>query len=618
MLKQIASFLLAMVILLGVVLVGASPVSAESAFTTSDDCIRILKLEEGFCEKPYWDYAQYTVGYGSRCPTDMIEYYKEHGITETEAETLLRNHLVAIERDVNKFIDKYGLTMNQNQFDALIMFSYNCGTAWTYDTTGTFHTAIKNGETGNELIRAFALWCRAGGQIKTFLLRRRLCEANMYLNGVYSKQAPENYCYVLYNANGGTTSLQSQAYDAELTAEPVAKPTYEGYVFQGWYTARTGGTKVEVLDASTKNVTLYAQWLNDDGQAPEDNNATEENPVTVTVTASDVNLRKGAGTNYTIVGTAQKGQKFTITETADGTGYTWGKFDGGWIALTYTDYEEVLKNQTTTPPATTPEETEPEETEPEETEPVVTEPEATEPPATEPPATEPEEPAKVTGTVNVQDYLRIRTGPGTSYAIAGYLKPKQKVEILETKQVGATKWGKISAGWISLDYVILDKTESDKTETDKPATDTTVPDNTTPDKNETLTGTVKVNDLLRIRSGAGTNYSVVGYLKPNEKVTITERKTVGAMEWGKIAKGWISLDYVKLDSTSSNTTTTQKVTKTVIADCLNVRSGPGTNNRVVNYLYYGAKVEITETQKAADGTLWGKISTGWICMTYVK
>ena len=40
---------------------------------------------------------------------------------------------------------------------------------------------------------------------------------------------------------------------------------------------------------------------------------------------------------------------------------------------------------------------------------------------------------KVTGVTNVNDFLRIRSGPGTSYSVAGYLKPKQKVEILEQK-----------------------------------------------------------------------------------------------------------------------------------------------------------------------------------------
>ena len=678
--KRVTSFLLALVILLGVGSVGIFPVSAESAFTASDECINILKLEEGFSAKPYWDYAQYTVGFGTFCPPDMVEYYTEHGITEEEAETLLRNHMVNMERDINKLIDKYGLILSQHQFDALVLFSYNCGTGWTYETGGAFHNAIKNGATGNDLIRAFALWCSAGGQIKTFLLRRRLCEANMYLNNVYSRTAPENYCYVLYDANGGTTSPRSQGYDANLTAAPFPVPTYEGYTFQGWFTAKKGGVKVDVLDASTKGITLYAQWADGAGQAPEDTGATTENPVTITVTATDVNLRKGPGTNHTIVGTAQKGQQYTITETASGSGYTWGKFDGGWIALEFTNYEEALKNQTTTPPVT-----EPPVTEPPATEPPATEPPATEPPATEPPATQPQEPAKITGTINVQEWLRVRSGPGTNYALVEYLKPKQKVEILETKMVGATQWGKISSGWISMDYVILDNPTSGGTSSDTAGTNGTVVLNSgelrirsgpgtsysivgylrsgdrvtvTQQQNngsmiwgkiangwismdyvkldsassgstggnsantESVTGTINVQEWLRVRSGPGTSYAVVEYLKPQVKVTITERRTVGSTVWGKIANGWISLDYVILDSAASGGTSTdtpaQKEIKTIIADCLNVRKGPGTNNTVVGYLYYGSKVEILETATAADGTLWGKIANGWISMDYAK
>ena len=682
--KRVTSFLLALVILLGVGSVGIFPVSAESAFTASDECIKLLKLEEGFSVTPYWDYAQYTVGYGTCCPSDMVEYYMANGITEEEAETLLRNYLTAMERDINKLIDQYSLVLSQNQFDALVLFSYNCGTGWTYETGGAFHNAIRNGATGNDLIRAFALWCSAGGQIKTFLLRRRLCEANLYLNNVYSQSAPENYCYVLYDANGGTTSPRSQGYDANLTATPFPVPTYEGYTFQGWFTAKKGGIKVDVLDASTKGITLYAQWIDGAGAAPEDTGATEEKPVTVTVTATDVNLRKGPGTNYTIVGTAQKGQQYTVTETASGSGYTWGKFDGGWIALEFTNYQEALNNQTTT----TPESTTPDTTEPPVTEPPATEPPATEPPATEPPVTEPQAPAKVTGTVNVQEWLRVRSGPGTNYALVEYLKPKQKVEILETKMVGTTQWGKISSGWVSMDYIILDNTASggassgdtagtngtvvlssgelrirsgpgtgysivgylrsgdrvtvtqqqnngsmiwgkiangwislDYVKLDSASSGNTSSGNASAGT-ESVTGRINVQEWLRVRSGPGTSYAVVEYLKPNATVTITERRTVGATQWGKIANGWISMDYVVLDGASSGGTSAeapaQKETKTIIADCLNVRSGPGTNNSVVGYLYYGSKVEILETTTAADGTLWGKIANGWISMNYAK
>ena len=38
----------------------------------------------------------------------------------------------------------------------------------------------------------------------------------------------------------------------------------------------------------------------------------------------------------------------------------------------------------------------------------------------------------------------------------------------------------------------------------------------------------------------------------NTKVTITEKKTVGSTTWGKISSGWISLDYVVLDSQSGS------------------------------------------------------------------
>ncbi len=685
--KRITGLLLAVALVFSVV-ASIAPIQAQAAteFKTSDDCITVLKAEEGFSRKPYWDYAQYTVGYGTRCPDDKYNYYMEHGITEEEAEVLLRNHLTKIEHTITtKIIEKHGLTLNQNQFDALVMFSYNCGTGWTSESGGTFYNAIVSGATGNDLIRAFALWCSAGGEIKTFLLRRRLCEANMYLNGVYSQTPPDNYDYVLYDANGGSTSPRSQGYDSNLTAAPYPVPTYSGYTFAGWYTARDGGTKVTVLNASTAGKTLYAHWVDANGKAPEKE---EIEPVTVKVTGSDVNIRSGPGTNYVTVGTAQKNDQLVITETMQATGYLWGKFDRGWIALQYTNYDQV-KNQGTTP------EQKPEETPEQKPE---TTPEQKPDPA----------PEKIMGTVNVQEWLRVRSGPGTNYAFVKYLYPKDRVEILEKKTVGATVWGKISDGWISLDYVILDKpstgnntgsnNNNNNGTTTTPATtwtgkivnctelrirsgaglsysivgylaagtsvtiterktvsgmewgkiskgwisldyvklDSTTSGNagntgnsgnTGNTNSTTVTGVVKVNDWLRVRSGPGTTYSVAGYLKPNEKVTITERKTVSGMEWGKISSGWISMDYVKLDSTSSNnnsgnTTTTPAPTptaqtKTITADCLCVRSGAGTNYSVVAYVYYGAKVTVTET-KTAGGRTWGKISKGWIAMDYTK
>ena len=142
--KRVTSFLLAIVLLAGFVMVGSPAVSAASAMTVSDAMLAMLKQEEGFSSKPYWDYAQYTVGYGTKCPDDMVDYYTENGITEEEAELMLRNYLSNTENIINKhFIDKYGVPLTQNQFDALVSFTYNCGSAWVYETNGTLHNAVK-------------------------------------------------------------------------------------------------------------------------------------------------------------------------------------------------------------------------------------------------------------------------------------------------------------------------------------------------------------------------------------------------------------------------------------------------------------------------------------------
>ena len=326
----------------------------QNAF--SKDAMTILKLEEGFSAKPYWDYTQWTVGYGTACPSDMLNYYKTNGISTEEAEILLREHMSNTEAEVDRYIAKYGLTLSKGQYDAIVLFSYNCGAGWCSNASGTFHNAIKNQVTGNALIDAFTQWCYAGGEVKDYLVRRRLSEANMYLNGEYSQTPPENFCFVTYDANGGTIGTKTQGYDTLLSAAPYLVPTFAGYTFDGWYTEKSGGTKVEVLGATHNNTTLYAHWssANQNTQTPG-----SVQSVVVTVTSDTVNLRKDPyvddvnDNKLTAKPQVNKGTKFTLMEYAveqhsDGT-RRWGKFTeygGGWVCLDYTDYDTV-KNQLT-------------------------------------------------------------------------------------------------------------------------------------------------------------------------------------------------------------------------------------------------------------------------------
>lgn len=60
-------------------------------------------------------------------------------------------------------------------------------------------------------------------------------------------------------------------------------------------------------------------------------------------------------------------------------------------------------------------------------------------------------PLQRTGMVQVQSSLRIRSGPGTGYAVTGRLKNNDRVTVTEEKN----GWGRLQqGGWVSLDYII--------------------------------------------------------------------------------------------------------------------------------------------------------------------
>ncbi len=689
--KRILSILLAAALVLTWIPLGATTAKAASNLAISDAGVEMIKKWEGFSAKPYWDYRQWTVGYGTRVPDGKLEEYQTNGISVEEATVHLKLMLEDMGRSVNGFIDKFGLNINQNQFDALMSLTFNCGTGWVYETS-TLRTSIIDGWTGSDLLFAIGQWSTAGGETQAGLIRRRLAECNMYLNGTYDINVPANYCYVRFNPNGGTSEIKTQCYISDSPVQIRAVPTYEGYNFEGWYTDPTGGEKVTQLDAGVRNYTLYAHWSAGSGaDTPQDNtqSAITGNPVSyekqiatgvlnafdnpvkgalvvnayrlgdvvsivsehtdsagtkwgkingggwinltytqepstdsqdtmsvkVTVTATDVNVRRGPGTGYACVGKANKGDQLTITQTATGTGYTWGKFSGGWIALKYTNFDQVSSGNAggNTTPNT----------------------------GNQNNNNNGNTAVVATGKVKLTSgTLNVRKGPSTGYAVVGYLRNGTAVEILEKKTVGATVWGRISNGWISLDYVALDAAKEEPTpqppvqqtppatEPSVPETQPTVPETKpetptpTPQPNPGTTQTVETGKVvltsgtLNVRKDAGTTNPVVGYLRAGTVVQITEKKTVGSTVWGKISNGWISMDYVQL--TGANSTPTQKVGGTVSAggSRLRVRTGPGTSYAIAGYVNDGSRVEILE-QKTAGGMAWGRVSNGWISLSYV-
>ena len=70
---------------------------------------------------------------------------------------------------------------------------------------------------------------------------------------------PETFT-VTFDANGGSVSPGSGVTGEDGTLSSLPTPTRSGYTFDGWFTAATGGTRVDVNDVYSSDTTIYAHW----------------------------------------------------------------------------------------------------------------------------------------------------------------------------------------------------------------------------------------------------------------------------------------------------------------------------------------------------------------------
>ena len=65
---------------------------------------------------------------------------------------------------------------------------------------------------------------------------------------------------VKFNANGGKVSETKRTVKKGKTVGSLPKATRTGYTLKGWYTKKSGGSKITTKTKIAKNVTYYAQW----------------------------------------------------------------------------------------------------------------------------------------------------------------------------------------------------------------------------------------------------------------------------------------------------------------------------------------------------------------------
>lgn len=127
---------------------------------------------------------------------------------------------------------------------------------------------------------------------------------------------------------------------------------------------------------------------------------------------------------------------------------------------------------------------------------------------------------------------------------------------------------------------------------------------------------------LNVRKSPSVTSSSVKRIYDGDKVIILEQINSDGIQWGRISDGWICMNYVSLDSNLRQTTDSSGQAKTVVgvvnpaAGEINIRSGPGTSYNSIGRLPGGQSVTIYEQQNT-NGSYWGRIGTGWVCMDYI-
>ena len=233
------------------------------------------------------------------------------------------------------------------------------------------------------------------------------------------------------------------------------------------------------------------------------------------------------------------------------------------------------------------------------------------------------------GTVNSNIALNVRAGAGLGFAKIGSLNKGAKVTVYEQVSADGMIWGRIQFnkgnGWICMSYINVDNVTS---------------------TGKGVMGTIaRCFKAVNVRSAPGTNNALVATINVGSRVEVFEKKLYSGQYWGRVAQGWICMDYVlldselppdtKLDETKATTAATDSTKETVNRDNevlytingtvnavggLNVRNDASETSLKVGTIDNGLSLKILAV-KNNNAELWGRVdqyaTAGWVNMSYV-
>ena len=208
--------------------------------------------------------------------------------------------------------------------------------------------------------------------------------------------------------------------------------------------------------------------------------------------------------------------------------------------------------------------------------------------------------------------LNVRSGPGTGYTTLEVLGEGEYVEIVSgPTSADGYQWYEVVVDYSGTDGYVAGVFLS-----------------AVPGGSFSIGDTVYVtSDVLNVRSGPGTGYSVIDVMSFGQNGLIIDGPVAAnGYTWyeltyvGGAVDGWVAGEYLGLVSTGGFDIGD---TVSVVADALNVRSGPGTGYTVVDLLTYGDQGIVIDGPYSANGYFWYELSyaggaySGWVAGDYL-
>ncbi|MFL6518016.1 MAG: SH3 domain-containing protein, partial [Bacillus sp. (in: firmicutes)] len=212
-----------------------------------------------------------------------------------------------------------------------------------------------------------------------------------------------------------------------------------------------------------------------------------------------------------------------------------------------------------------------------------------------------------TGTITIStDSVNVRGGPGLSYPLIEVANRGEKYSIVKEQgdwiQV-QLPFGK--TGWL-VNWLVTKENNKIAAVTASTGTNNSV--------------AIANIDQLRVRSGPGTSFRIIGFINEGQKVTILGQNE----NWYKITspfgEGWVIRDYLAIQSSNQeskpNNTDVKSNTGIVNGDTLNIRREPSSTSPIIGKLTIGTSVTIYSRQ-----TNWLEVGfsnlRGWVSSEFI-